>query len=195
MGKLKTKLREKREKKASRNNVQTLNTQSTRHPNGKRGEQAGFPTKTSHMQVDKTPSILTTVPAHPSPIPHTHKESHTPQIWNTPSPTTALPHSSPTLLHAHTTSLTLRAHTTSLTPHVTETPPPLMAIILPPLPSFLLTVSQASPTTSVPTSSQASPPKLCPSDQDEYPLNVINKRSRRFVDSIIIININKNQIR
>ena len=41
-------------------------------------------------------------------------------------------------------------------------------------------VSQASPTTGVPTSSQASPPELCPTDQDEYPLNVINKKSRRF---------------
>ena len=65
-------------------------------------------------------------------------------------------------------------------------PPPLMALILPPPPTPIsinqapTTVSQASPTTGGPTSSQVSPPKLCPSDQDEYHLNVINKKSRRF---------------
>ena len=41
-------------------------------------------------------------------------------------------------------------------------------------------VSQASPTTGPPTSPQVSPPKLCPSDQDEYPLKVICKKSCRF---------------
>ena len=41
-------------------------------------------------------------------------------------------------------------------------------------------VSQASPTTGTPTSPQVSSPKLCPSDQDEYPLKVIYKKSCRF---------------
>ena len=70
--------------------------------------------------------------------------------------------------------------------HTRPSPPPLMALILPPLPPFLFNqapttnVSQASPTTGPPTSPQVSPPKQCPSDQDEYPLKVICKKSCRF---------------
>ena len=66
-------------------------------------------------------------------------------------------------------------------------PPPTYGTHPSPLPPFQLNqapttnVSQASPTTGPPTRPQVSPPKLCPTDQDEYPLKVICKKSCRFI--------------
>ena len=59
-----------------------------------------------------------------------------------------------------------------------------MALILPPLPPFPLTkppppMSLKLPPLQVYQLAPKPPPELCPSDQDEYPLNV-NKKSRRF---------------
>ena len=247
--KLKSKLKEKRDKKAPKSSVPTMNTQSKRHPNDKCGnksafsqkqaahhwvrpfhlppkfhhippqphihtkiakthrlgphrarphcptqlqmwEQVGFLTKTSHTPLGKTLPSPTKIPSHPSPTPHTHKDSQNSQIRTTPCQTT-LSHTTPShpspapntnttfpTLHAHTTFPTLHAHTTFPTPsHVTHSSPPT-SISTNQAPTT--NVSQASPTAGPPTSSQVSPPELCPSDQDEYPLKVIYKKSRRF---------------
>ena len=88
--------------------------------------------------------------------------------------------SSNPLLMALTTCLqALRLHTqiASPTPHVTHSPP---STSIPIDQAPTTNVPQASPTTGVPTNSQASPPELCPSDQDEYPLKTGSKESRRF---------------
>ena len=98
------------------------------------------------------------------------------------------PHTIPT--HS---SQTIHTQTASPTPHVTHSPP---STSIPIDQAPTTNVPQASPTTGVPTNSQTSPPELCPSDQDEYPLKTGSKESRRFTRyNYITIYISKDQIR
>ena len=89
------------------------------------------------------------------------------EYTNCNSPTTTPPHSSQTI---HT-------QTASPTPHDTHSPP---STSIPIDQAPTTNVSQASPTTGVPTNSQTTPPELCPSDQDEYSLKTGSKESCRF---------------
>ena len=109
--KLRNQLREKREKKASRNNVWIPNPQSPRHPNGKCGNKPAFPRKqAAHHRMRPYP------PPQYHHIP-TQRHAHTCHRKRTHPPPPQY-HHIPTQSHMHTQ----------------PPPPPLMSLKLPPPP-------------------------------------------------------------
>ena len=107
--KLKTKLKEKQDKKAQNSKARTVNLQSPQHPNSKRGNKLAFPHKrAAWVRPHHPPPQYHRIPP---PTAHIHKTSCMPQTKTAPHPTTAPLHPSPT------------PHVHNPTPHVTETPP------------------------------------------------------------------------
>ena len=167
--KLRNQLREKREKKASRNNVRIPNPQSPRHPNGKCGNKPAFPRKqAAHHRM------------RPYPPPQYH---HIPTQRHAHTCHKKRPHPPPPQYH----HIPTQSHNPPPTPHVTQTTPTppngthsSTSTSIPTNQAPTINVSQASPTTGTPTSPQASPPELRSSDEAEYPLKSNSKECRRF---------------
>ena len=147
-----------------------------------------FPTLHAHTTFPTLHAHTTfpTLHAHTT-FPTLHAHTTSPTLHAHTTSTTLHAHTTFPTLHAHTTFPTLHAHTTFPTPHFTKTLPtptygthPSPPTPIPINQAPTTNVSQSSPTKGPPTRPQASPPELCPSDQDEYPLKVIYKKSRRF---------------
>ena len=118
--KLRTELKEKRDKKAPKDSVRTPNTQSTQHPNGKRGNKLAFPQKPAACQ-DPTISHHSTTTSPTSTL-YPHEAAHH----------RLGPHCHPPQLYPILPQPNM--YKTSPTTHVTETPPPPHGTHSPPPP-------------------------------------------------------------
>jgi len=131
-------------------------------PKQKRWEQVGFPTKTSRLPLGKTPPSPTIIP---HTVPHHNSIASLPNptcIHNLYNPTCTHDLPNPTCTHdlPHPSCYQNSPH-----PHLWHSsfPPTPISINQGPTTN----VSQVSPTTGPPNRPKASPPELCPSDQDE----------------------------